>query len=139
MVSASGGKARETGGDFHGGLISPDLLTIGRESFVADSASLGTPNVDGGRIHRAGGSGKAHFCREQRAMSPSRSRLADNLIGCLSVPPAAETLEQYPHAAWLGSRWLRLPRDRKVELSHAGIFRPRWYMYLLRGGIDFSG
>jgi non-ribosomal peptide synthetase-like protein len=70
---------------------------------------------------------------------PNATRIGDeSLIGCLSVPPTDALLQQHPHAAWLGSPSVRLPRRQESEaFPDEMIFRPPWYLYLLRGGIEF--
>ena len=119
--------------------ITPELLTIDDESFVADSACLGAPQIHRGWLALAATTiGKRTFIGNS-ALVPNAARIGDeSLVGCLSVPPAAAVLREHPNSAWLGSPSVRLPRRQQSEaFADNLIFHPPWYIYLLRGSIEF--
>ena len=118
--------------------ISPDLLTIGRESFIADSASLGTPHVDRGHINVAAVEVGSRTFVGNSAYVPIRSRLADStLVGCLSVPPTSVSDMEKSGASWLGSPAIFLPRRQKsAEFPAKNTFAPPVSLYLIRGFIE---
>ena len=68
--------------------ISPDLLSIGDESFIADSVSLGAPRIRNGAMTLGRNHiGKRSFIGNS-AMLPPGTTIGDSvLIGCLSAPP----------------------------------------------------
>ena len=94
--------------------ISPDLLSIGEDSFIADAVSLGAPRVrDGyvtiGRNHI----GKRSFIGNS-AILPPGTVIGDNcLIGCLSMPPSNPADALREDTAWLGSPALFLPQRQR--------------------------
>lgn len=119
--------------------ISPDLLSIGDESFIADSVSLGAPRVRGGwvtldRNHV----GKRSFVGNS-AMLPPGTILGDNmLIGCLSAPPddPADALRE--DAAWLGSPAVFLPqRQKSGGFSEEATYNPPPILRVQRAVIEF--
>ena len=118
--------------------ISPDLLSIGDESFIADSVSLGAPRVrDGvmttGRNHI----GKRSFIGNS-AMLPPDTVIGDSvLIGCLSAPPSpADALRE--DTAWMGSPPIFLPqRQKSAGFSDETTFHPTWQLRVQRAVIEF--
>lgn len=126
--------------------ISPDLLTLGDESFIADVASLGSARLDRqvitlgsvviGRRSFIGNSG----------LLPHGTVVGDEaLIGCLSLPPAANMLkaetsplyEVPDHTSWLGSPPLRLPaRQQSVNFSVEQTYQPPARLYAVRLAIE---
>src|SRR5438046_8347810 len=82
--------------------ISPDLLSIDDESFIADSVSLGAARVENGWLTIAGTRiGKRSFVGNS-ALLPPGTVIGDNcLIGCLSVPPV-----RAEDAAREGTSWM---------------------------------
>jgi len=119
--------------------ISPDLLSIGEGSFIADSVSMGAPRVrDGvvatGRNHI----GKRSFIGNSALLPPGAVIGDDVLIGCLSVPPAdpADALRQ--DSAWLGSPAIFLPqRQKSAVFSDETTFHPNWKLRAQRAAIEF--
>lgn len=121
------------------GAISPDLLDIGDESFLADSVTLGAARVEGGFITLA-------HCRVGRrafvgnsAMLPPGSGVADNaLVGCLSLPPADAGDAARPGATWLGSPAIFLPsRQQSTVFSAESTFQPTTKLRAQRAFIEF--
>ncbi len=95
-------------------LITPDLLTLGDESFVADLVSLGAPHVEGGWIRIDPVSiGRRTFIGNS-ALLPGGTTVGDDcLIGCLSVPPRASPTVP-AGTSWIGSPAMFL-HQRHVE------------------------
>ena len=119
--------------------ITPELLEIDSESFIADSACLGATRVHLGRMFIAATRiGKRTFIGNSALVS-SATTIGDNcLIGCLSVPPSKPTLEATPHSSWLGSPSVLLPRRQaSASFPERVVFNPPWYLYLCRGFIEF--
>ena len=119
--------------------ISPDLLSIGDESFVADSVSLGAPRVRDGVVTI----GNNHIGRRSfignSAMLPPGTVIGDSvLIGCLSAPPANPADALKTDSAWLGSPALFLPqRQKSAGFSEETTFRPGRKLRLQRAAIEF--
>jgi non-ribosomal peptide synthetase-like protein len=93
--------------------VTPDLLDIGDESFVADIAHIGPMVMEGNcctlapvRIDRRSFVGNAAFV-------PGGTSIGENsLIGVLSVPPASSVPAE---SIWLGSPPLHLPEREQSE------------------------
>ena len=121
------------------GAISPDLLDIGDESFLADSVTLGAARVEGGFITldhcRVG---KRAFVGNS-AMLPPGSGVADNaLVGCLSLPPAKPVDAALHGATWLGSPAIFLPsRQQSTAFSAENTFTPTARLRAMRALIEF--
>jgi non-ribosomal peptide synthetase-like protein len=119
--------------------ISPDLLSIGAESFVADSVSLGAPRVrDGLMTVGRNQIGRRSFIGNS-AMLPPGTVIGDNvLIGCLSVPPVNPADAAREGGAWLGSPALFLPqRQKSAGFSDETTFNPPARLRALRALIEF--
>jgi non-ribosomal peptide synthetase-like protein len=118
--------------------ISPDLLTIDDEGFIADSVSLGAARVDNGFMTIAGTSiGKRSFIGNS-ALLPPGSVIGDNcLIGCLSAPPAASPGARQDDSSWLGSPSFFLPqRQQSTAFSVESTFEPTRKLWLQRAAIE---
>jgi len=119
--------------------ISPDLLSIGDESFIADSVSLGAPRVrNGWRTLGKNHVGKRSFIGNS-AILPPNTTIGDNvLIGCLSVPPANPADALREESAWLGSPAIFLPqRQRTNAFSEETTFNPSVKLRVQRAVIEF--
>jgi len=119
--------------------ISPDLLSIGSESFIADNASLGAPRVQNGVI-RIGPNhiGKRAFIGNSALLPPGAVIGDDVLIGCLSTAPqrCEEALRQ--DSSWLGSPALFLrQRLKNSTFSDEATFHPTARLRVLRATIEF--
>jgi len=120
--------------------ISPDLLTVGEESFVADAVSLGA-GADRGRR----GDGRRGTCRPSRRSSansaalPPGAVIGDNsLIGCLSIPPASAPGAETAGTSWIGSPAIFLPqRQESRAFESERTFNPSRKLLLQRAVIEF--
>ena len=119
--------------------ISPDLLSIGDDSFIADSVSLGAPRVrDGfmtlGRNHI----GKRSFIGNS-AMLPPGTVIGDSvLIGCLSSPPPSPADALREDTTWMGSPPIFLPqRQKSTAFSEETTFNPTRKLRVQRAAIEF--
>lgn len=118
---------------------SPDLLTIGEESFIADNVSLGAPRVrDGFMTIGENRIGRRSFIGNS-ALLPPASVIGDNvLIGCLSVPPADPAQAAREDTTWLGSPAIFLPqRQQSPGFSEETTFKPTAKLRALRAAIEF--
>ena len=121
------------------GAVSPDLLDIGDESFLADSVTLGAARVENGFITLAHCRvGKRAFVGNS-AMLPPGSGVADNaLVGCLSLPPVNPEDAARPGATWLGSPAMFLPsRQQSTTFSAENTFTPTKRLRTQRAVIEF--
>jgi non-ribosomal peptide synthetase-like protein len=118
--------------------ISPDLLTIGQESFIADNVSLGAPRVrDGEMTIGTNQIGQRSFVGNS-AMLPPDTVLGDRvLLGCLSLPPAPpDALRE--DTTWLGSPSILVPERQKTPaFGEEATFDPPARLRVLRATIEF--
>ena len=119
--------------------ISPDLLSIGDGSFIADSASLGAPRIQAGvmtlgRNHI----GKRSFIGNS-ALLPPGTVIGDRvLIGCLSAPPPDPADALREDSTWMGSPPIFLPRRRpSTPFPEETTFNPSPRLRALRATIEF--
>ncbi len=119
--------------------ISPDLLSLGEESFIADAVMLGAPRVADGEISLEETSvGRRAFVGNS-AFLPSGTRVGDEvLIGCLSVPPTAPADALQANSSWFGTPAVFLPtRQRAQQFDEGSTFRPRKRLIVQRYAIEF--
>jgi non-ribosomal peptide synthetase-like protein len=116
--------------------VDPDLLTLGRESFVADMASAG-----GATFHRGWVSFRRTEVGERAfvgnaALLPPGSRLGPgSLVGVQTVPPPGGVPAD---SAWLGSPAMHLPaRQDSGDFAERLTFRPSRRRVAERLGIEF--
>ena len=119
--------------------ISPDLLTLDDESFIADSVSLGAARVEAGWMtigHTR--VGKRSFVGNS-AMLPPGTVIGDNcLIGCLSAPPPNPADAARNGTTWMGSPALFLPqRQESTAFSAETTFNPTRKLQAQRAAIEF--
>ncbi|RUM37524.1 MAG: peptide synthetase, partial [Desulfobulbus sp.] len=116
--------------------ITPDLLQIGDESFLADIAhvgpqvlAFGSCRVDRVRVGRRSFIGNAAFV-------PGGTNIGDNsLIGVLSVVPGSEVP---PETTWLGSPAINLPeREQSASFPEELTFAPTTSLVLRRLGYEY--
>jgi non-ribosomal peptide synthetase-like protein len=118
--------------------FTPDLISIGSESFIADSVSLGANQVKHGWLQLAHTHVGSQAFVGNGALVPGHGYVADNcLIGCMSLPPADSSLMK-PDSAWMGSPAIYIPHRQVIdEYSAAETYKPRRHLYLQRLVIEF--
>ena len=119
--------------------ISPDLLSIGDESFIADSVSLGAPRVRDGFVTLGRNQiGKRSFIGNS-AMLPPGTVIGDSvLIGCLSSPPPNPADALLEDTTWMGSPPIYLPqRQKSAQFSQETTFNPTAKLRAQRATIEF--
>jgi non-ribosomal peptide synthetase-like protein len=119
--------------------ISPDLLSIGEESFIADNVSLGAPRVRAGFISIDRNQiGRRAFIGNS-AMLPPGTVIGDSvLIGCLSAPPERRADALQEDSAWLGSPALFLKqRLKNAAFGEEATYNPPARLRALRAAIEF--
>ncbi len=119
--------------------ISPDLLSIGEESFIADNVSLGAPRVRGGFISiDCNQIGRRAFIGNSAVLPPGTVIGDSVLIGCLSAPPERQADALQEDSAWLGSPALFLKQRLKNEaFGEQATFNPPARLRALRAAIEF--
>jgi non-ribosomal peptide synthetase-like protein len=118
--------------------ISPDLLTIGAESFVADSVSLGAARVQNGMMHLGRNEiGRRSFIGNSAILPPGTIIGDSVLIGCLSAPPRDPRDALRPDSTWLGSPAVFLPqRQASATFSEQVTFHPPLRLRFARALIE---
>ena len=118
--------------------LTPDLLSIGSESFIADSVSLGASQVKHGWLRLAHTQIGSQAFVGNGALVPGDSDVADRcLIGCMSVPPTDGKL-MVPDSAWMGSPAIYIPHRQIIdEYTAALTYKPSLYLYWQRLAIEF--
>jgi len=119
--------------------ISPDLLSIGDESFIADSVSLGAPRVRDGMVTIGNNHiGKRSFIGNSAMLPPGAIIGNDCLIGCLSAPPANPADALRPGTSWMGSPAIFLPqRQHQSIFAVQTTFEPTSKLRVQRAVIEF--
>jgi non-ribosomal peptide synthetase-like protein len=118
--------------------VSPDLLSVGEESFIADSVSLGAQRVRNGYLTIGHNRiGKRSFIGNS-AMLPPGAAVGDNvLIGCLSTTPPNPDEAMLTVSAWLGSPAFFLPqRQQSAGFAEETTFKPTRKLRLQRAAIE---
>jgi non-ribosomal peptide synthetase-like protein len=117
--------------------MTPDLTTIGDESFFADGSMVGGRRFYRGFVQfEENKIGRQSFVGNS-ALLPVGENLGDKcLLGCLSVPPT-EPNEVTDGSEWLGSPSFRLPYRQKVEgFDTSETYNPTGKLYIQRYLID---
>lgn len=117
--------------------ISPDLLTIKDESFVADAGLIGTPKIYMGQINISETIIGSRTFIGNSALIPVNTVVGDNcLLGVLSIPPDQKKTPD--GTSWLGSPAIFLhKRDINKDFSEEETFKPTKSMYMKRYTIEF--
>jgi non-ribosomal peptide synthetase-like protein len=119
--------------------ISPDLLSIGPQSFIADNASLGAPRVrDGVMMIDKNVIGRRAFIGNSALLPPGAVIGDEVLIACLSTTPqrASDALRQ--DSAWIGSPAMSVrQRLKSPTFSQETTFDPPIRLRVLRAAIEF--
>lgn len=116
--------------------ITPELLQLGDDSFIADGVLLGDEEQhDGWMILKGTQIGNRSFIGNG-AYVPDGANIPDDvLIGVQSATPANGML--HPNQTWLGSPALTLPARETVEIPDARLtFRPGIFRKIIRGTIE---
>jgi non-ribosomal peptide synthetase-like protein len=119
--------------------VTPDLLRVDDESFIADSACLGAPHVEGGVMTLA----QTHVGRRSfignSAVLPSGSVVGDNtLIGVLSTSPLSGPGAAETDTSWLGSPAIYLPqRQASAAFSPQQTYSPSVWKWCQRLFIEY--
>jgi non-ribosomal peptide synthetase-like protein len=115
--------------------FSPDLLTVGPESFFADGCILGGKRLYGDLYEvRPNAIGRRSFVGNSSIL-PAGATLGDGcLLGVLSAPPEADV----PAGTdWLGSPAFHLPNRQKVRsFDEAVTFKPTPKLLAQRAVVD---
>ncbi|MEI7728886.1 MAG: Pls/PosA family non-ribosomal peptide synthetase [Verrucomicrobiota bacterium] len=119
--------------------ISPDLLELGEETFIADSVSLGAARVERDYItlgvNRVG---KRSFIGNSALMPPGTHVGDNSLVGCLSMPPDKPEEAARDGATWLGVPPILLPqRQTSSSFSAENTFQPNASLRAQRAAIEF--
>ena len=111
--------------------ITPDLLEIKEESFIADAAHVGPACIYRGRIRiRPTRIGKRTFVGNSAFVPEGTVLPGECLIGVLSVPPREKIR---PGTTWLGSPAIYLPRRQESQhFPESQTFRPTRTRYIER-------
>ena len=116
--------------------VVPDMLTIGRDSFVADGVMLGDERIEGGWMTlRPTVIGDRTFLGNG-AFVPDGSILPDDvLIGVQSSVP--DNARMHAGDTWVGNPPIILPAREQFEgFDPALTFHPSWQRRLSRGGVE---
>jgi non-ribosomal peptide synthetase-like protein len=135
LLGAKVGKRTEISTASH---ISPDLLTIEDETFIADGAFLGAPRINNGYVTILPNKiGKRAFVGNS-ALLPIGTELGEScLIGCLSVPPSDNAAAK-PNTSWFGSPAIFLPkRETFLGFSEEQTYIPTKKLFFQRLVFDF--
>ncbi len=116
--------------------LDPDLLALGRESFVADMASVGSASFANGRVALAPTEIGARSFIGNAALVPAGTRTGEgSLLGVQTVPP----VEGVPQdSSWLGSPAIHLPRRQDSgDFDEASTYRPARRVVRQRLAVEF--
>lgn len=116
--------------------VDPDLLILGKESFVADLAAVGPAKHHNGLIALGTTELGSRCFIGNAALVAGNTRLAnDSLIGVHSVPPTEPVKSG---TSWLGSPAIFLPRRQKSDCFDETVtFRPPVKLVICRLTIEF--
>ena len=119
--------------------VTPDLIEIGDESFIADGVVFGAARAEPGaiRLERTR-IGRRSFIGNS-GLLPTGADIGDEvLIGVLSKPPADAAKALQPGSTWFGSPAIRLPHRQVVAVFDEGSrFRPAKRLIATRLAIEF--
>ena len=116
--------------------LDPDLLTLGRGSFVADMATVGGSTFANGWVcFRRVEVGERAFVGNAAILTPGTVLGPDSLIGVQTVPPPGGI---QAGTAWLGSPAMNLPaRQASGDFSVRLTYQPARWRVAERLGIEF--
>ena len=119
--------------------ITPSLLKIGDESFIADAVTLGEADARAQQLILAETTiGNKTFVGNS-ALIPQGTKLGDGiLIGVLSIPPEENELNSNSAKDWFGSPPIAMPkRQESQKFDSALTFYPSKKTYTFRAIIEF--
>ena len=119
--------------------VTPDMLSIEDERFIADEASLGAAHVHRGCLTLLPTCvGRRTFVGNS-AVVPGGTTLGDSvLLGVMSAPPPAPDRRVKDGTSWLGTPAIFLPKRQTGEpVPEMVTYRPSRKLYLLRAGIEY--
>jgi non-ribosomal peptide synthetase-like protein len=117
--------------------VTPDLVTVGDGSFVADSVSLGAARVEAGQLTvEEVRVGNKTFVGNSALLPPGAAIGDGCLIGVLSTTPADQDAGR-AGLTWLGSPSFSLPqRQQSTEFPEEQTFRPTRKLRVQRALIE---
>lgn len=117
--------------------ISPELLKIEDESFVADAACVGSPKVYmNNMLLSETRIGYRTFIGNSAHINGGEKIENHVLLGVLSVSPKSEQMKE--HTSWLGSPAIYLPRrDVNTDFAETETYRPTKRLVFMRYLIEF--
>ena len=119
--------------------VTPDMLSIEDQSFIADEVSLGAAHVHRGWLTLSPTQiGRRTFVGNS-AVVPGGTALGDAvLLGVMSAPPPSEDGRVKDGTSWLGTPAIFLPkRQSSAPVSEEVTYRPPRKLYLLRACIEY--
>ena len=116
--------------------LDPDLLTLGKESFVADMATAGGATFHHGWVSfRRTDIGDRAFVGNSAMLTPGTTMGSGSLIGVATVPPQGGIPTG---SAWLGSPAMNLPaRQNSGDFAENLTYRPSRWRVAERLAIEF--
>lgn len=119
--------------------LSPDLLHVADEGFIADAVSLGAARVEDGTVTiDKVVVGKRAFIGNSALLPPGAVIGENALIGCLSTTPANYPGARAEGSAWIGSPAVFLPtRQESTAFEVERTFKPNRKLWIQRGLIEF--
>lgn len=120
--------------------ISPDMLRIGDECFVADSVTLGPSGACNGWLYQEETVLGNRTFLGNSSVIPAGTTIGDNcLIGVMSHPPNTYAAGVPDNTNWLGSPSVEMPRRAEnEEFDDAATFRPPLYLVMARGLVEVA-
>jgi non-ribosomal peptide synthetase-like protein len=115
--------------------FAPDLVSIGSNAFVADDVSLGAPRVYLGQMSlQRVDIGDKCFIGNSALVPGGSEMVANNLLGCLSIPPQKAPAD----TDWVGNPPFRLPyRFHEDKFGQGLTLKPSIWLVCQRLGIEF--
>jgi non-ribosomal peptide synthetase-like protein len=119
--------------------VTPDMLSIEDESFIADEASLGAAHIHRGCLTLL----PTHVGRRtfvgNSAVVPGGTVLGNSvLLGVMSTPPPSPDRKVKDGTSWLGTPAIFLPKRQSAkQVPETVTYRPPRKLYYLRASIEY--
>ncbi len=110
--------------------VTPELVELGRESFLADGIYLGTPVVDRGAVALEPVRLGAGTFLGNHVVIPPGTSLPDGIL--LGVCTVGDPDRVRPGSSWFGLPAFELPRREVIEWDRAATHDPPWWRYATR-------